>query len=331
MSDLVLGIAAAMGASTFYSLGIAFQALDAREVTHEAHLRLALLRRLVTRARWLFGTGLSILGFPLQVVALLLAPLVVVQPTLATGLLVLMLASQRLLGERAGRYEYLCVLAIVLGVLGLALTAPPRTDTHTSQQLTITLVLVGLGCASLLPYVLHTLYRSPAVVTMVGAGLAFAWSGVATKLASDDLSQGHLVPALVWVLSTAAASGVGVLSEMSALQSRPAIQVAPVVFVAQTVVPIVLAPLLLGESFAATPLDGIPLGASLALLLAGATMLVRSPLLLALMDGERVSQPSGSALSPSPASRATMRSSPATDALDPSSSTTSTSPARVGR
>ena len=52
-------------------------------------------------------------------------------------------------------------------------------------------------------------------------------------------------------------------------------------------VPIVLAPLLLGESFAATPLGGVPLAASLALLVAGATMLVRSPLLLALMAGER--------------------------------------------
>ena len=94
---------------------------------------------------------------------------------------------------------------------------------------------------------------------MLGAGLGFAWSGVATKLASDDLSQGHLGLAIAWGLSTAAASGVGVLSEMSALQSRPAIQVAPVVFVTQTVVPVVLAPLLLGERFADTPLGGVPL------------------------------------------------------------------------
>ena len=331
MVDLVLGIAAAVGASSLYSLGIALQAMDAKEAPREAHLRLELARGLIRRGRWLLGTGLSILGFPLQVVALLLAPLVVVQPALAAGLLVLLMLGQRMLGERAGRYEYACVLAIAIGVVGVALTAPPRSATHTSQQLTITLVLVGLGCASLLPYLLHVVRHSPAAVTMVGAGLAFAWSGVATKLASDDLSQHHLVAALAWGLSTAAASGVGVLSEMSSLQSRPAIQVAPVVFVTQTVVPVVLAPLLLGESFSATPLGGVPLVAALALLVAGAALLVRSPLLLALMAGERVSQPSGSADSPSSASRATIRSSPATDALDPSSSTTSTSPARVGR
>jgi hypothetical protein len=223
------------------------------------------------------------------------------------------------------------VLAIAIGVVGVALTAPPRSTAHTSQRLTITIVLLGLGLASLLPYLLRALRRSPPGVTMIGAGLAFAWSAVATKLASDDLAQGHLVAAAAWGLSTAAASGVGVLSEMSSLQSRPAIQVAPVVFVTQTVVPVVLAPLLLGENFSATPLGGVPLGAALALCVAGAAMLVRSPLLLALMAGERVSQPSGSAVSPSDASRATIRSSPATDAPDPSSSTTKTSPARVGR
>jgi drug/metabolite transporter (DMT)-like permease len=331
MVKLVLGIAAAAGASTLYSLGIVLQALDAKEAPREEQLRLALVGRLVRRARWLLGTALSILGFPLQVVALLLAPLVVVQPALAAGLLVLLFLGQRMLGEHAGRYEYISVLAIVIGVVGAALSAPPRSTTHTSQQLTITLVLVGLGAASLLPYLLRAVRHSPPLTTMLGAGLAFAWSGVATKLASDDLAQGHLVAAAAWGLSTAAASGVGVLSEMSALQSRPAIQVAPVVFVTQTLVPVVLAPILLGESFAATPLGGVPLVASLALLVAGATLLVRSPLLLALMTGGPVSRPSGSALSPDSASRANTRSSPATDALDPSSSTTSTSPARVGR
>ena len=121
MVDLVLGIGAAVGASTLYSLGIALQAMDAKEAPHEEHLRLALVRGLLRRARWLLGTGLSILGWPLQVVALLLAPLVVVQPTLAAGLLVLLFLAERMLGEHAGRYEHLAMSAIVLGVLGAAL------------------------------------------------------------------------------------------------------------------------------------------------------------------------------------------------------------------
>ena len=330
MLDLVLGIWAAIGASTLYSLGIALQAVDARDAPHEEHLRLALVRRLLTRARWLAGTGLSRLGFPLQVLALALAPLVVVQPALAMGLVVLMAAAQRLLDERPGRREYVAMMAIVIGVIGAGLNAPARGSTH-STSLTLALVLVGLGVASMLPYMLSLIGRPWPSITMIGAGLAFAWSGVATKLASDDLTHGHLLVALVWVLSTAAASIVGMLSEMSALQSRPAIQVAPLVFVTQTVVPVVLAPLLLSERFTSTPLGGIPLAVSLALLIAGAAILARSPMLLALMERERVNHPSGSTPSRSESSQAAMRTTPATEALDPSALTTKTSPARVGR
>ncbi len=331
MVDLVLGIGAAVAASTLYSLGIALQAMDAKQAPHGEHLRLALAWRLLRRARWLLGTGLSILGWPLQLVALLLAPLVVVQPALAAGLLVLLFLAQRMLGEHAGRTEHLAVLAIVVGVIGAGLAAPPRTTGHGSENLAITLVLVGLGVASLLPYALRLLMHPPAALTMVGAGIAGGWSGVATKLASDDLARGHVGLAIVWALSTAAASGVGVLSEMSALQERPAIQVAPVVFVTQTVIPIVVAPLLFGESFADTPWGGVPLSASLALLVVGAGLLARSQLLVALMEGERVSQSSGSAPSPREPSEEISRSSPATEAGEPSSSTTSTSPARVVR
>jgi Magnesium transporter NIPA len=328
MLDLLLGVIAAMGASTLYSLGIALQAHDAKRSPQEDHLRPALVWGLFQRARWLLGTGLSVLGWPLQVLALLLAPLVVVQPALAIGLVVLLVLAEHMLDERAGTYEYVAMAAIILGVIGAALCAPPRSATHTSEELTITLVLVALACLSLLPYLLSALGHNRAVITMLGAGMAFGWSAVATKLASDDLSNHHLLPAALWALSTAAASVVGVLSEMSSLQSRPAIQVAPVVFVTQTVVPLVLAPLLLGESFAHTPAGGVPLALSLGLLVVGAAALARSPLLLALMAAEPVSPDSGTAPRLSTRSSSTILSSPASEAREEPTSTTSTSPAR---
>jgi hypothetical protein len=330
MTDLILGMAAAVAASTFYSLGVVLQAMDAKRAPHAEHLRLGLARDLVKRARWLAGTGISILGWPLQVVALLLVPLVVVQPTLAAGLLVLLWFGRRLLHEHAGRREHVAVAAIVLGVLGAALCAPPYTTTHSGDE-TITIALLVLAVLATTPYVISAVRRPAPSITMMGAGLAFAWSGVATKLASDDLHHGHLAVAAAWAISTAGASAVGALSEMSALQMRPAIQVAPVVFVTQTVVPIVLAPLILNEKFTDTPLNGVPLALALAILVAGAAALARSPLLLALMEGDVVSEPSGSEESPSERSQETIRSTPRRDDDDPSTDTTSTSPARIGR
>lgn len=328
MFDLILGIAAAVAASTFYSLGVALQAMDAKRAPHQEHLRLGLARDLIRRARWLAGTGISILGWPLQLVALLLIPLVVVQPTLAAGLIVLLWFGRRLLNERAGRREHIAVAAIVIGVLGAALAAPPHTTTHTGDE-TITFTLIALGVLATTPYLISVTRRPAPSITMIGAGLAFAWSGIATKLASDDLSHGHLGVAAAWAISTAGASALGALSEMSALQMRPAIQVAPVVFVTQTVVPIVLAPLILNEKFTDSPLGGWVLALALAVLVAGAAALARSPLLLALMGGE-VSEPSGSTDRPDTRSQATTRSRPPREAVDPTD-TTRTSPARIGR
>lgn len=341
-----------MAAATLYSLGFALQAMDAREAPAEEHLRLALAWGLVRRVRWLSGTGLSILGWPLQVLALGLAPLVVVQPALAMGLPVLMVLGERMLGEHAGRREHLAVTAIVVGVIGAGLCAPTRSDAHAGAS-TLTLVLLALALASLLPYLLLRMGRTFASVTMLGAGFGFAWSGVATKLASDDLARGLLLAAAAWGLSTAAASAVASLSEMSALQSRPAIQVAPVVFVTQTIVPVLLAPVLFHESFASTPLSGVPLAASLLVVVAGAAVLARSPLLLALMHSEQTeetpgigdgvdelasdeadqlaSEPSDSTPSRSASNQDTSRTTPRTEAGEPSTLTTTTSPARSGR
>ena len=297
MLSLALGIVAAIAAATLYSLGIAFQAMDAKLTSSEEHLQVALIRSLIKKSHWLLGTAFAGLGWPLQVVALMLAPLAVIQPTLAVGLLVLMFLAQKMLGEHAGRYEYLAMAAIIVGVVVAGLTAPRLSTNYTAEELPLTIILGSLALASLLPYLLRFLgRRPPETLTMFGAGLAYALSGVTTKLAADDLSQGHLLRAGAWVLATAAAAGVGVLSEMSALQARPAIQVAPVVFVVQTAIPVMLAPFLFGENFSSTPLGGVPLSLSLALLIVGAAALARSPLLLALTE----KQPAAPENSPSP-------------------------------
>ena len=102
-------------------------------------------------------------------------------------------------------------------------------------------------------------------------------------------------------------------------------------FVTQTIVPVALAPLLFGEHFDRYPARRDPARASLALLIAGAAMLARSPLLLALMEGERDQLSSGSAANPSHHSQDTTRSSPSTEEGEPSTATTTTSPARAGR
>jgi drug/metabolite transporter (DMT)-like permease len=281
MVSLIIGIALASGASTLYSLGIAVQALDARVVSYRHALRISLLGQLVTRARWLLGTGMTVIGWPLQILALGYVPLVVVQPALASGLLVLLLVGERMLGERPGRRELLAVAAIVAGVAGIAALAPPH-DTHHVHGIAVVVVLTLLGAAAFAPFVLQLIGRPIGNATMIGAGLAFAWSGLVNQFVADAGANGHWGTAISWAVGAAAAALVGLTCEMSALQRRPAILVAPVVFVVQTVVPIGLAPFVVHASFLDSPLSGVPLLCCLVVLLAGATTIARSPALLAL-------------------------------------------------
>src|SRR3954452_24715284 len=112
---LALGIVAAIAASLLYNTSIALQALEAREVPGEHSLRPSLIGRLVRNRRWLGATALGLVGWPLEVVALLLAPLTVVQPCLASGLILLLWLGTTKLGEAPGRREAIAVVAIIGG------------------------------------------------------------------------------------------------------------------------------------------------------------------------------------------------------------------------
>jgi len=298
--SLLIGIALAAGASTLYSLGIAVQALDARDVARHHALRISLLGQLVRRMRWLLGTGMTALGWPLQIIALAYAPLVVVQPALALGLVVLLAAGERMLGERPGRRERLSVAAIVAGVAGIAALAPHHSTRHV-HGIGLVIVLTLLGAAAFTPFALQLAGRRIANATMIGAGLGFAWSGLVNQFVADAARNGHWGTALAWAAASAAAAIVGLTCEMSALQRRPAILVAPVVFAVQTVVPVMLAPLVVHASFLDSPLSGVPLLGCLLVLLAGATAIARSPALLALAGGrdQRSSTESGTPASES--------------------------------
>jgi drug/metabolite transporter (DMT)-like permease len=319
MSSVVLGAGAACAASSLYNLGLALQALDAREAPADDALRPALLLRLVRRGRWLAGTALNLLGWPLQTAALLLAPLTVVQPALAFGLVLLLLVGARHLHERVGVRETLAVLGILAGVALLALVAPDAS-THHAGDAALAAVFGGVGVLALLPFAL----RGGGVLMTLGAGAALAWSGLSTKLVADALHDGHVTTLLMWAAATGVASGLGLLAEMSALQRRPATQVAPVVFVVQVLVPVLAAPLLVGEHW------HHPVGvvAGIAVVVVCALGLLRSPVVRSLVDAEASSDDSSAGDNPDADSRRVKpTSSAATRAAEPSAVTTTMSPA----
>jgi Magnesium transporter NIPA len=279
MGREVLGVAAAVAASALYSLSVALQALEARRVPKEHALRISLLRRLVRRPRWVAGTAVGLLGWPLQAAALLAAPLTLVQPALAVGLVLLLVIASRLLDEHVGRREALAALLVVAGLAALAVVAPERTAAHAGGG-RLALVLGGLAAGALAPYAYVQVTRTaPGALAALAAGLAFAWTGVSTKLAADALALRQWVPLSLWVAATAAAGALATLSEMTALQRARATAVAPIVFSAETLAPVLLAPLVAGEGWSGTPLGGAAIVAAVAAVAAGGVALARSPAL----------------------------------------------------
>ena len=255
-------------------MSIALQALEALEVPGEHSLRVSLIGRLVRNKRWLGATALGLVGWPLEIVALLLAPLTVVQPCLASGLILLLWLGATRLGEAPGRREFVAVAAIIAGVGGVAWAAPERTTDHAGAvAIAAALAIVAIPIA--LPYLLR--HRTAAGTLMViSAGCGYAWTAIASKLLTDELAAGAIVVAAVWLGTAAASEGLALLSEMSALQRRAATHVAPTMFAVQILVPVLLAPLIFGESWGDTPLGGVALIASMAIAVSGTVLLAGS-------------------------------------------------------
>jgi hypothetical protein len=281
---LVVGIVAAVGASVFYNTSIALQALEARKVPAEHSLRLSLIGRLVRNRRWLGATALGLLGWPLEIAALLLVPLTVVQPCIASGLILLLWLGAKKLGEAPGRREGAAVTAIIIGVAGVAWAAPERTTDHAGTG-AIILVLALVAIPVLAPYVLRRRLGGIGLLTVVSAGCGYAWTAIASKLLTDELATGAVVVAAAWLFTAAASEGLAGLSEMSALQRRAATHVAPVMFAVQIIVPVLLAPLIFGESWRTTPLGGAALAAFMAVAVIGSTLLAGSRAVGSVLEG----------------------------------------------
>jgi drug/metabolite transporter (DMT)-like permease len=278
----LLGIGVALASASSYSIGVLLQSLEARDVPDSESLRLSLLKKLVSRRRWLLGTLCVVLGWILQAAALGLAPLTVVQPALAVGLFILLIAGERLTEERIGRREVLAVLAISVGVAGLGLASPKSSDGGSAAAAVIAPALAAFFLVALTPYLLKG-RRLPFLV-VISAGVAYATSGFLTKFVADAFSAGEIIPGFAWLGGTAVAALIGLVSEMTALQKRSAIRVFPGVLVIQIVLAVLCAPLLAGERWSTDPFLLAVLGASLVVLAAGTMVLASAGAVAAVVD-----------------------------------------------
>ena len=275
MNQHLAGVLVALAAAALYSVAVGLQAVEARQAPREDTLRFALLGRLIRRPLWLAGAITGILGWVLQAVALSFAPLTLVEPTLAASLVFLLIFGARALGEHVGPNEIIGVLAVSVGLAGLGWAAPSHSPHHTGGA-TFAIILAILAAIVVAPYVVGLRRHAPVLLVAASAGVAYAFAGLGTKFATDDVHRSAWLAAAVWLATLTAISVVGQLNEMSALQQLPVTHVAPAVFGLNVLVPVALAPVLAHEAWGHSTGIRMVLVGSLTLVIAGMVILARS-------------------------------------------------------
>jgi drug/metabolite transporter (DMT)-like permease len=287
-ADVALGALAAAAAAACYETSYVVQAIEARRVPLAGTVEVSLLTRLMRRPLWLGAIALAGIGWPLQLLALALAPLTLVQPVLALGIVLLLVLASRILHERIRARAVLCCAGVVLGVAGIAWAAPDRSTSHAGPA-ALGLALGVLGAFVAVPYVAGALGRSsmPALWLVISAGAADAWAAFGAKILVDELSRDAFGLALGFAAASGLALAAGLLSETSALQRYPASRIGPAVLAMQVAIPVILASLVGGERWSDTPLNGGAIVASLALLLVSGGLLARSRAIVSLREDDR--------------------------------------------
>lgn len=262
---MTVGLIAAFASAACYEAGYVLQTLEARTAPREHALRASLLTGLASQPRWLGGTVLSIAGAALQVFALAHAPVTLVQPVLALGLVGLLLFARSALHERVGTTQVLGSALVVAGVVTVGIEGPKATH-HVTSTTALVLLLAPLGALVLAPFLLRG-GRIRLRLAAFGAAAGDALAAVGLKLTADATLLDRWGLAVAAVAGAVAAGALALTAEMSSLRAIPATQVAPVVLAAQVIVPAIAAIAAFGEPLtAAVALGVIAAGAGAALL-----------------------------------------------------------------
>jgi hypothetical protein len=266
MPAVAWGVGAALLANTLYSVGFvlekrALTALPEVSVRHPAHL----LRQVVTSPLWLAGSIALASGFGAQLAVYRTLPIAAAQGIFVSGLVLLLLLSSRLLGERTTGRERYAIAAILLALLMVVLSLrdtgrdPDAVGGGAPAPLILTVCVPSLA-AGLYLYAAaerraRHRHRMPTtgVEYGVAVGLLYGVSSLAIKGVSGVLPD---VPALLrspypYLLMCTGACGL-VMSQ-AALQRCRASLIVPVCTTVTCLFTAVLGTAAFGESLPSEP------------------------------------------------------------------------------
>ncbi len=245
-----------------------------------------LLLSISRRARGARAVVLNFLAWALEVAALTLVSLTLTRLVNVAGLALVLLLSRKMLHERVGPREISGVLVIALGTLAALAASPKAGGTTPSPSLWLLILALSLPIVFLPGLLRATGVASGPALAAIVAGFAYALGGVLNKGLADGLSTAAR-PLLVVGVAVVAAIGLwGFLVELDALQRGRASMVVPVVLALHTILPILCAPFLFGETPPGGFFDRSMLGGGVVATIIGIFIVAGSPRKRVGVEGE---------------------------------------------
>jgi len=261
---VIAGLGVAIVSAGLYDLGYILEKQALTDLPAVRPNPVHLARTVVRSRRWLAGFVAMLAGLGLQVVALTLAPVSVVQPVLAAGLVGLVVAGGPVLGERLHWRQRAALILVIAAVVAIAISSQPGARLARSVPagrfaalavpaalLAVVAAVTGLRASSRGPGQVPPAWTAAALAG--AAGLLYGLGAVAEKaVATDVVGRGiyggvvaSLSSSYPWLFVLVTLAGMVVFQV--ALQAHPASMVATVSNVVSSVCALAGASMIFGE------------------------------------------------------------------------------------
>ncbi len=280
---LSIGIALGIAAALAFNLGLALQKRASGRLPRVAENPggdVATVKAFFSDPIWLAGSTCLLLGWGLEWLALLYAPIGLVLPAMPAGGALLAILAVRWFGEHLRKSEWAGVVACCGGAVLLGLSLDPDREvagTHIVVAPLVVVVVVAFGLAALASLAIRSKRARAEIVLPLAAGIAYGATGLLTKALGVALTSTHpAVDTSLVVIALVVLSAAGLVLLQAAWQRGRAIVVATLTTTLSTGLPVLVGPIAFDEPWPNGMKLAVRIGAFLLILLGAIALATRT-------------------------------------------------------
>ena len=281
---LDLGILLALACAFVANLGFFYKYRGANSVPKVQVMHPLRSARRLYSSKW-FALGMLIAtgSWGLHVAALALAPMSVVQVSLAAGVVFIAVMAERMFGFEVGRRQWIGLTLTAAGLVLLGLTLPTLHGSHShfsaAAMISFEAGLFGLGGLLIMGPRMGGPVEHHGMMLGAASGILFGVSDTAIKALTGIVGSHGFLGLLLspWLLVAVLASVVAFYSSARGLQDGEAVPVIAVTGTAANIAGIAGGIIVFGDPMAASPL-GVTLQALAFVLVIVASALMPAPI-----------------------------------------------------